>query len=157
MAGEKKMTFYKSNWFSLSNSRPTENCFEGRSYPEQQLHTELDLLWDCTTASVGSFSLPLDHLCVLPLCFVVLAVGVILGSVTLHHIIKIVVCSFSMLILHLPGDSGLKKRGVNSLPVHQKPKGEAVESDLPWAHYAEVKPLQREPQQGWTELLEPAS
>lgn len=31
-----------------------------------------------------------------------------------------------MLILHLPGDSGLKKCGVNSLPDHQKPNGEAV-------------------------------
>lgn len=59
MAGEKKMTFNKSTWFSLSNNRPAENCFEGRSYPEQQLQTELDLLWDSTTARVWSFSLSL--------------------------------------------------------------------------------------------------
>lgn len=63
-AGEKKMTFNKSTWFSLSNNRPAENCFEGRSYPEQQLQTELDLLWDSTTARVWSFSLPLLPVCV---------------------------------------------------------------------------------------------
>lgn len=103
MAWEKKMTFYKSNWFSLSNNRPAENCFEGRSYPEQQLQTELDLLWDWTTASVGSFSLPIARLCALPLYFAVLAVSAISESVAPHCIIKIVVPSFSMLIQRLPG------------------------------------------------------
>lgn len=143
------MTFYKSNWFSLSNNRPAENCFEGRSYPEQQLQTELDLLWDCTTASARSFSLPLAQLCAVPLYFAVLVIGVISGSVALHCIIKLVVPSFRTLIQHLPGDSRLKKHNMNSVPVHQKPNEEAVESEMPRAHQAEVRPLQRAPQQGW--------
>jgi len=120
---KKKKAFYKSNWFNLSSSRPAENCFEGRSYIEQQLQTELDLLWDSTRASVGSYSLPLAHLCVLSLSFVG---GAILGGVALHCIIKIVGCRFSMLIPHLLRGSETKKCGINILPDHQKPNSDGV-------------------------------
>lgn len=119
--GRKKIAFYKSNWFNLSSSRPAENCFEGRSYIEQQLQTELDLLWDSTRATVGSYSLSLAHLCVLALCFVG---GAILGGVAQPCIIKTAVRRFSMLIPYLLRDRGIMTCGINILPDHQKPNSE---------------------------------